>query len=90
MLDEVEAFSDAYASFRASYQATTDSLSAAVDGVEAIATVLPGGVASGLHDALSGLADRVQQLEASIADLLEAPATGVAQVAERPPNARAR
>jgi ABC-type transporter Mla subunit MlaD len=81
VLDEVETFSNAYASFRASYQATTDKLSAAVEGVEAIAALLPRGVAPALHDALSGLEERVQQLDASVAALLDAPAAGVAQVA---------
>jgi hypothetical protein len=82
VLDELETFSDAYASFRALYQGTHATLSAAVDGVEAIATILPGSVAPALHDALSRLEDRVQQLEVSVADLLDAPAAGVAQVAE--------
>jgi ABC-type transporter Mla subunit MlaD len=82
VLEEVETFSDAYSSFRSRYQATTATLSAAVDSVEAIATLLPVGAAQSLHDALSGLEERVQELESSVADLLDAPGAGVAQVAE--------
>jgi hypothetical protein len=81
-LDEVESFSTAFASSRASYEGAIDAINDAAERLEAVATLLPADVAQGLRDTLSGLENRVQQLEASVAQLVDAPTAGlVAQVA---------
>jgi hypothetical protein len=81
-LDAVETFSVAYASARGSYQEALDAAAAAVERLDAIATLLPAGVAQGLREALSELESRIQQLEAAAGQLVDAPTGGlVAQVA---------
>ena len=81
-LDAVETFSVAYASARSSYQEALDAASAAIERLDAIATLLPAGVAQGLRDSLGELESRIEQLEAAAGQLVDAPTGGlVAQVA---------
>jgi hypothetical protein len=62
-LDEIESFSVVYEASRDSYQGALDAANAGIERLEAIATLLPLGVAQGLRDALSDLESRIQQLE---------------------------
>jgi hypothetical protein len=81
-LDEIEDFSVAYASTRASYQGAVDGVDASLERLETITTFMPADIAQGLRDALGGLKSRLQQLDSSVAQLVDAPTAGlVAQVA---------
>ena len=81
-LDEIRDFSVAYASTRASYQGAIDGVDASLERLETITTFMPADIAQGLRDALDSLKSRLQQLDSSVAHLVDAPTAGlVAQVA---------